>query len=410
MSDVNPRSKVEFVIKSDANPKLMDELSVKRITLVESLLSPSLQTTVFVQNYRHLGYVKNLDEYANTELTIRIRRPILRDFGYNDELLVKNRVWRIDERNPFNYQIDEFALVASDETVLKNANRRMSKSWKCVPPHIIAADALKGCVGVNKLIIEAAAPTRTYFAENLHPYQVVAQQADVALANGNDPSFLHFITYEDIVGTHRFESLYGMTRKNHIAEFTYVEAGDTNLLWENPFSIHHYEFPCDFDIISDLMNGIDKGVDNNSLLVINPFNGIHSILGGNNAQCGMGGSEGDTSFTNQGSASAEGNCEIDVERHKLKRTARLSLLDTDKVSLRMTVGFNPNLHVGKMIKATFPNKIVNDNGDFVEIKEDYGSGYYLISALTHNIEMGGYATTVIDCLTKAVGNGGKTLG
>jgi len=408
MSIINPEALTGFTIDTDANIDLLKETSITGISIIESLMSPTIEFNIEVQSYRHNGYVKDLDKYAGANLFFRAKRPILEKFGYIPDFAFNGKVFRVSERKPISDQVDSFSIIGSDETVFRNASRRMSKSWKCVPPHVIVADALKGCVGVPKLIVESASPVRTYFAENIHPYQVVAQQSDVALAGGNDPSFLHYMTTEDLVGTHRFESLYGMTRKNHIAEFAYSEQGRVAQVFENPDSILSYEFPCDFDLIADLMNGVDGSNDFNSLLLINPFNGIHSIIGGNNSQCGMGGGEGDVSFTNQGSAASEPNCEIDVERHKLKRTARLSLLDADKVALRMTVGFHPSLHVGKMIKASFPNKIYKST-DQVEVNDDYGTGYYLISALTHTFKTDGMATTTIDCLSKSVGNG-QTLG
>lgn len=408
MSEVNPRSLTEFSVTSDTNTELLNQLSIREVTMTESLMSPTLQTRVMVQNARHVGYIKNLDLWANSGLQITARRQILKDFGYNDTFYVENQIFNIANRKPFSHQIDEFDLVATDPFAFRNSARRMSRSWKCVPPHVVVGDALGGCIGIPRqnLILESSTPNRTYFAENIHPYQVVAQQADVALAGGNDPSFLHYMTYENTIGTHRFESLYGMTRKNHIFEFEFNEPGSVGATWENPFNIMAYEFPCDFDIISDLLNGVDdQGVDQNSLLVINPFTGLHSILGADNSQCGMGGQEGDTSFTNKGSAQAEPNCDINVEKHKLKRTARLGLLDADRVATRLTVGFNPNLHVGKMIKATIPNKI-----NETTVQADYGTGYYLISALTHVLKVGGWGTTVIDCVSKSVGYGGSTIG
>lgn len=405
MADVSRESLTNVTVDiPDADPKLFEEFNVSSVTLTESLMSPSLQTKVLVQSYRHNGYVKNWDELANKKIIIKASRDILKQYGKNHEMEVENTIYRVSEREARSPQYDAFNINAIDETALTNAKRRISKSWKCTTPSEITSDVLRGCVKVPKLVVEQSTPARTFFAENIHPYQVVAQQADVALANGNDPSFLHYITYENILGTHRFESLYGMTRKGIIWDYTYNEQGRLEESWENPFAIHAYYYPCDYDVLSDEMNG----AGNQSLMAINPMNGLHSIIGGKNAGCGMGGQETDVSFTNKGTAAAEPNCEIDVEKHKLTRTARLGLLDQDMVSMRVIVGFNPNLHVGKMVKLTTLNKIKTLNG--YETVPDYASGSYLISALTHRLVNNGFGTTVIDCITKSVGNGGRTLG
>lgn len=409
--EVNPRSLVEMQVDIEGvDSRFFEEFNIAHVTLTESLMSPTLQTKVNVQSYKHNGYVKDWDQLANKKIKIKIWRNLLLDNGYNHELNIENTIYRVSDREQMSNQLETFNIMAIDDTALVNAEKRISKSWKCTTPSEITSDVLKGCVKVPKLIIEQSTPARTFFAENIHPYQVVAQQADVALANSNDPSFLHYITYENILGTHRFESLYGMTRKSTTWKYDYSEAGVIAERWENINAMFAYINPCDYDILSDAMNGVDRNTGKNqqSLMAINPFNGIHSIIGGKNSGCGMGGQETDTAFTNKGSAGSEPNCEIDVEKHKLTRTARLGLLDQDKVAFRLTVAFNPNLHVGKMIELNIPNKLYV-NGD-VQVQPEYSSGNYLISALTHRLVNNGFGTTVIDCISKSVGNGGRTLG
>lgn len=383
-----------------------DDYSIKEVTMKESIMSPTLQTRVHGHYGRHQG-VKNLDMLAGQTMTISAERPMT-----GQSMLVENTIMRVSER--FNTQsssisMQELVITATDNTALSNASKRVSKSWKCTEPHAIVGDVLGGCVGAPNIYLEPSTPKRTYFAENIYPYQVVSQQADVALAGGNDPSYLHYITYENIVGTHRFESLHGMTRKNYVWTYEETEKGDTDETWENPNAILKFEFPCDFDTLSDLLNGYDQnGLDQNSLLVINPFNGIHSILGGDNASCGMGGQEFDQSFTNKDSAGDEPNCEIDVEKHRLKRTARLGLLDADKVALRLVVAWNPTLHAGKMIRVKMKNKF--QDGDIFTVSDDYGSGFYLITNLQHVLRTGGFCLTMIDCVSQSVGFGGSTIG
>ena len=105
-----------------------------------------------------------------------------------------------------------------------------------------------------------------------------------------------------------------------------------------------------------------------------------------------------TSITNYNSAKDQDSCNTDVESHLLLRQARMSLLEEDKIALRLTVPWNPILHAGKMIEVYMPNK-------GTEKFDNFGTGLYLIHSLTHTIKNGGYATTTMDCVSRSVGGG-----
>ena len=105
-----------------------------------------------------------------------------------------------------------------------------------------------------------------------------------------------------------------------------------------------------------------------------------------------------TSLTNFNSAKDQDSCNIDVEKHLLLRQARMSLLEEDKIALRLTVPWNPVLHAGNIIEVYFYNKGTNTYDNF-------GSGYYLIHSMTHNLRTGGYGTTTMDCVSRSVGGG-----
>lgn len=399
-SDLN--SLTQFVVSIEVPFGLLNQVSLVEFSLTESLMTPSLTTKILIQNARHIGYVKNLDMYANAIVNIQMYRPL-----WGDYLNVQQVLFKISQRDPVNYQYDQMYLNCVDNTLLRNAATRVSKSYKCTTPSAIVNDML-GLVGAGNRVVEGSSPVRTYFAENVHPFQVIANQADQALAIGSDPSFFHYMTYENY-GTHRFESLRNMARQSPIAEFVYNEKTVTDKTYSDPKEIMAYNFPCDFDLLSDILNAVDvDGVDQKSLTVINPFNGIQSILGNQTQTSGMGGLVADASFTNKGSASAEGNCEIDVEKYRLRRQARLGLLEQDRIPLRLTIPFNPNMFSGKTIDVKFNNKIITP--ETVNTVPDYGSGTYLITAVTHTVKVGGFATTVMDCVSRSVGFGGQTLG
>jgi hypothetical protein len=161
-----------------------------------------------------------------------------------------------------------------------------------------------------------------------------------------------------------------------------------------------HSFPCDFDLLSDILNGVDEnGVDINSLMIFNPVMKTFSLLGNQAIGCGMGGGVIKGSLSNSGSAQQQNSCPDDVQTHLLKRQARMALLEQDKIALRLVVPWNPELHAGKIITLTLNNKEDPD-------QLNYGSGDYLIVSMTHNLKLGGFSTSTMDCVSKTVGSGG----
>ena len=382
--------------------KILAELSIIEVNVTESILAPSTQTTIAINDITHSDPVKNLDRFAGRKINVKLERKILETLGYPSVLETEQMIYRISDREPINYGLEKYNLHACDATLLVNAAKRVSKSWNCVPPSTVVNDILANCIGTSKLDIEQADPVRSYFADNIHPFQAIAQNADVALAGGNDPSFLHYMTTIQ-KGTHHFRSLKDLTSKPIVFHFAYSEKG-AGPGYIDPQNIMAYSFPCDFDILSDIENGINlDGSENTSAGIYNPFTGLKTLVGTNASGCGLGGAVYNETFTNKASGPQAGTCESNSEKYMAKRQARLSLLDQDKVALRMTVPFNPNLFAGKMIGVTFINKSATSG---ISTEKDYGSGEYLITTLTHSIKGGnGFGITVVDCVAKSVGLG-----
>jgi hypothetical protein len=256
--------------------------------------------------------------------------------------------------------------------------------------------------------IESSSPSRDYIAENIHPFDVVKQQAEVALANGNDPSFLHYMTYEN-GGTHHFRSLASLSKGTPIVELTHAdtagaksEKNDIYGGYRNPRLIMTYSFPCDFDLLSDLLNGIDTdGRDLTSMILTNAFLGQFSLSGVQTIANGLGQGIFKLGQTNFNSADQQDASNSAIEQYLLKRQARMNLLEPDKVALRLTVPWNPIYHAGKVIRINLYNK--NDkNRAPVQL---YGAGDYLISSMVHTVKRGGFSTTTMDCVSTTVGKG-----
>jgi hypothetical protein len=254
--------------------------------------------------------------------------------------------------------------------------------------------------------IESCDPARDYMAENIHPFQVVAQQANVALAEGNDPSFLHFMTYKNL-GTHHFQSLRKLSKKKPVIRLSYSENGNLSG-YADPRNIMTYSFPCDFDLLSDILNGIGpNGADISSFAAFNPKMKMFNLFGSQVIGCGIGSAVLKAAMSNMGSAQQQNACPDYSQFYLLKRQARMGLLEQDKIALRLTVPFNPILHVGEIIRVELYNKEIEyrDRDRLQKDNLNYGSGDYLIMSMTHNIKQGGFGTTTMDCVSQTVGQG-----
>lgn len=391
-------------------PENARDVTIREITLSESLLTPGLQTSVLLDSFLHVSAdgegkaspPKNFDDFKNQIMGIVIERPLLDYYKMQWNLEVQQRIYRLDKRQLVNNNIERFRVHACDDSLLNDARSLVSKSWKCTSPSSIVTEVLQSCAGVTRLEIEDSTPNRDYIAENIHPFQIVAQQANASLAGGNDPSFLHYMTYENF-GTHKFRSLYSLTASSVSAvfplPFVFSETG-SNRGYGNPYSILQYSFPCDFDLLSDLLNGVDvDGKNISSLVTTNPSSSLNSLYGNQTLGCGIGGGVYNVTKTNLGTEQAQDQCTFEVEKYLLKRQARMNLLEQDKIALKLTVPWNPQLNVGKMIDVLFPRK----SG----ISEDklYGSGRYLIVNLIHTIKNGGFSTTTMECVAQTAGQG-----
>lgn len=386
------------------NTELFRDLSAKEITMTESLLTPGLQTSITLQSFFHNPVIKVLDNFKSAVADITVTKPILSDFGYPNQMDICTRIYRLDNRKLINNNVEEFVLHGCDDTLLNDARNLVSKSWKCVSPSAVVNEVLSSCVGAKTKFVESSGPGRDYVAENIHPFQVINQQADVALAGSIDPSFVHFMTYEnfqagDPRGTHHFKSLKSMTApENGVARFFFQETGNLTG-YGHPESIMTYSFPCDFDYLSDILNGVDlDGSQMASLAVVNPMLKATSLLGNKKSGCGNGRGNYMTSFTNFNSSKDQDSCNTDVEKHLLLRQARMSLLEEDKIALRLTVPWNPVLHAGSMIEVYIFNRST-------EKFDNFGTGLYLIHSMTHNLKAGGFGTTTMDCVSRSVGGG-----
>jgi hypothetical protein len=281
----------------------------------------------------------------------------------------------------------------------------VSHDYGCSFPSDVTSDVLQRCAGARRVDIEKAGPKREYRAENIHPFQVVAQQAQAALANGNDPSFVHYMTYEPTQegnmdrGTHHFKSLFNLTKQSPIINLkyseTYAQQG-----YRDPNMIATHSFPCDFDLLSDLLNGIDsKGRNISTGLTFNPLMKQFSMFNGTIGKCnGIGKGIPNITMTNENSAENQRSCPDFSKTYAQLRQARMSLLEQDKIALRVTVPWNPIYHAGKVIRVNIQN-----NRDKNTV--NYGSGDYLIVSMVHNILNGGYSTTTMDCVSNTVGEG-----
>ena len=113
-------------------------------------------------------------------------------------------------------QVEDLTLHTVDNSVLEDARNVMTQSWKCTTPTEIVRAALQK-VGASTRYVEDAGPAKDYIAESIHPFQVIQQQTNMALWMGDDPSFLHYMTFNEQTGENR----------HHFAPLGRLIRGDT---------------------------------------------------------------------------------------------------------------------------------------------------------------------------------------
>lgn len=377
------------------------QVTFKEVSLTESLLTPGLQTSAVFQSqiYGNTPF-KDWSVAKNAALNLTMSD------SFGQSMTVRQKVYRLDNREfqPVNVSnVEEMTFHACDDSLLEDAKTLVSKSWKCATPNQIVDYVLTSCLSVQGSDIQSCRPTKDYVADSIHPFQVINQQCNMAL-DGDDPSFIHYMTYgvgNNSQPTHHFRSLKNLTNGNPVARFVYTVSGVRGQTdYNNPNrrdTVINFMFPCDFDYLSDLLNGVGASGENlNSILTINPTNAQGSYENGTINPCIKNGNL-KISLTNKGTAQKKGGCESDVEKYLLRRQARMGLLEKDKIALRLIVPWRPSLHAGDVISFTWQDKL---NGAPL-----YGSGDYLISSMTHRIQMGGYGTTTLDCVSRDVGVG-----
>lgn len=377
---------------------LMDQMTPVEVLLTESLLTPGLQTSVKVHSYFHNLPIKDLNQFSGERVRINIQRPILERWGLPLDMDVDNVIYRLSDRKLLNENTEEFILHACHRTLLDDAATLVSKMWKCTTPSSVTAEVLRSCAGAGPTDIEDSEPARDYMAENIHPFQVVQQQATAALAGGNDPSFIHFMTYRNL-GTHHFRSLQSLSQGSPQMVYYYEENGAAGGGYANPFGLMMHQFPCDFDLLSDILNGIDEtGADINTLLTFNPLMRMANQFGSKTLGCGLGSGNPKISASAAGSEMQQNMCPDYSQIYIQKRQARMGMLEQDKIALRITVPWVSHLHAGDIIRLELRNK---KDPNFL----NFGSGDYMIHSITHNIKWRGFSTLTIDCVAETVGRG-----
>jgi len=388
----------------DLGVKLLD-VTVKEVIIGESLLNPSAHAVVTLQTAMYFRPI-DWNYFRCKPITINIR-----DNRQNSTrtMTVNQQIYRCDNRHfstTNSGQVEELTLHSVDESILTDAETIMEKSWQCSTPAAVVREAMSKLNVQSLRMNNSTGPGRPYVAESIHPLQVIQQQANVALYNGNDPSFLHYMTIDERTGVniHNFQPLTELMNSSRQPYQLY--ASDLGVSGKKSFSDQAqydiasrtavtFNFPCDYDVLSDILNGVNcDGKNMNDVRTFNLASGdISSAMGAITQAANI-----FKSLTNLGTAEQQNNCETNVEKYLHTRQARMGMLEKDKIALRITIPWTPSLHVGQQIYFNWSNR-------YDETFPQYGSGKYLILHMTHNIQYGGYATTTLDCIANTFGKG-----
>ena len=387
-----------------------EDVTVKEVIVGESLLNPSAHAVVTLQSAMYHNMV-NWDYYRCKPISIYISDNN-KAINNPRTMTINQTIYRCDNRHYTNKNtgnVEELSLHSIDQSILNDAKTVWEKSWKCSTPAQVVKEAMQK-IGVTRYVTSGSTgPGRPYVAESIHPLQVIQQQANVALYNGDDPSYVHYMTIREQTGenVHNFRSLGELMSSKHTPYDIY--SADTAISGGVGFADAYlnsfaslalrtaitFTFPCDYDILSDILNGVDcNGRNLNDVRTVNFASGDFSSAMGAISQA----ANIFKSITNAGTSQQQNSCDTNVEKYLLKRQARMGLLERDKIALRITIPWSPWLHVGQQINFHWNNR-------FSPSTEQYGSGKYLILHMTHNIQYGGYAVTSLDCIANTFGDG-----
>ena len=103
---------------------LKDRLEVTpvEVNLVESLLTPGLQTSITFHSYMNSipevdSQVKDFDNFKGQELDIKIERPINAEFGVQYYLPIKQVAYRLSSRKLLNMNTEMFTIHGIDPSL-----------------------------------------------------------------------------------------------------------------------------------------------------------------------------------------------------------------------------------------------------------------------------------------------------
>lgn len=398
------------------NESLTEELNVNELTITESLLSPTVYASIKIEETLAPQNWRNLDNYYAKPVIIQVSDPKFQNLKFNNtritsDLIATLVIFRLSKRQrKNNYSTETFELSACSPTLITDAKSWVPDHWVSKTPSEIVENIYTNVFNLAKdnFEIESSNPVIDFAGERLHPFQIITQMAERAITNDglNDPSFLHYMTLRksnlENSLVHNFKSLNSLSNKQPINKdnpFSYSMKNLSNLNYYNPFDIMTFSFPCDFDLLSDIMNGYDEGGNKIfSLTTIDPYDGTGSVFRESNSKSSSKYTIAPfSSITNLKTSYKLDSNPTNVEAFLLKRKARMALLEQDKIALKMTIPFNPLLSVGNII--------------YVSLKKDslypalYGSGNYMIVNMTHQIKPKGLSVTNLDCVAKTVGRG-----
>lgn len=265
--------------------KLLAELSLLEIYIQESLLSPMPSMTIKVMDTTQL--IKNLFYWkVNKGQPPKVKINLINPYidGKKGILIDNLRIYRLDNRRLINYNAEEFNIHMVHDTAFNNMTGRMSHHYKKTELSKVVEDAMLSIGLSGSSDIEKTDLIRNYVSNNQHPYQVIAEIADMAM-KGNRAPFLHYMTFENVIGKQYFKSLNTLVVKNKVTgTYKFNEAGRNKQLID-PYNIMSYEFPCDFDTLLDMSQGIlhnQKLYKDHkpSVVSINPFDGEVYLVDG----------------------------------------------------------------------------------------------------------------------------------
>ena len=397
---------------------------VLEMALFEDIFSNFISGYLVVNDSQN--FINKLEIVTGAFLIINLDKP-----GLDEPVDKTFKIYKISNRTLQNETNESYMLHFVSEECLLSEQYKISKSYNGLISDIIydiCVNNLK--IGTKKLLtknFENTSGIREITVPNTKPFQTINWLCSIANSFDNLELGSPFLFYENRDGFN-FRSILSLFKNKSYTTFRY-EPKNINLPEDDRVQDFNVEYRniYSYNIVNsmNLLHNIKSGIFSNKLLTIDPLRKKYNSkvfnytdyfsktkdLNGNSILPNITNRFGDTfedtsesvlrfSFTNYGQNDSQyfkDNLQTvhynNVEFSIPYRNSQLFLLNLNKIKIKVPI--DPLLKVGMIVEVLLPDKATNS--DSSRNKDEFLSGFYLVTAIKHIINQENAGFSVIEC-------------